>query len=474
MPTQSERARLVSFSVDSGPVDEAIVIKKLNRRVLPVCWLILILANLDRGNLGFAANQLCQDLDLSHSQYGRGAGIFFVGFLFTRPTSNIALKHFGAPFWLMAIMFSWGACAAAMACMTNVVHFYILRFLLGVAEGGAFPGVWYFITGFYADDQLSVPYTITAIAFPVAMALSGPITAFFMSWDGFLGQSGWRYLFFFEGIVPVLLAPVLYFIIPKDAMDADFLTMDERRYVQQRIEEGHDNSEKNFYNELKIVLRSRPFWIVSLGQMLRLALFGVIMYWTTLMIEESVTTEEERDLKTCASSRSIGFGAIGLTALVFTCAACSTVVLGVSAANLKNRPPLAALIYTLGGFALCSWPLAEHLRRHLGLLSLTVSASALNTPLPLVVGLVVSFFDQQTKSTALSVFAFADTIGMLFGPVITGAIVDHYNNYDVASFVVGAVGIVGGMLLLPVRDPLMSKFPAETIERGMETGNESS
>ena len=139
----SERTRLVRESVESSQVEDVEIgrlMRKLHRRVLPICLLILLFANIDRGNLGFVANQLCRDLNITHTQYGTGASAFFFGFLFSRIPSNVAMRYFGAPLWLMTIMFVWGLTAAALSFITGPIEFYVLRFLMGIAEGGAFPG----------------------------------------------------------------------------------------------------------------------------------------------------------------------------------------------------------------------------------------------------------------------------------------------------------------------------------------------
>lgn len=458
----SERAHLVGgLSIepsDLEEVDPGLLVRKLHKYVLPLCLLILFLGNIDRGNLGFAANQLCRDLDLTHTQYGTGASAFFVGYLLSRIPSNLALRYFGAPLWLMVLMFSWGVAAAGLAFIHGVTEFYLLRLLLGIAEGGAFPGVWYYLTGFFPDEYLSFPYTIIAAAAPIATAVSGPIAAIFFSLDGKMFVRAWRALFFFEGLVPAVLAPVMFFFIPKSINRAHFLTADERLWLQQRMKIEHADSEPRFFEELKVIFRSMPFWIINIFGIVHLALFAVITYWTTLMIEETYTVADNEDDETCASSKSTSMASIIMTAFVFILSSISTLALGVFTKKGSNRSWISGWITALCGLALASWALTDYLDDDMGLISLTIAACAMNAPTGLIVGLMVSHFDSNTKSTALSVYSTIVTLGALIGPIMTGAIVDYYGNYNVASVVLGAFGIAGGILLSTVKDPLYHTY----------------
>jgi len=462
LQSSPERARLVAAGAESSAepldgeeVDVQALRRKLHWRVLPMCLLILLFANIDRGNLGFVANQMCRELELTQTQYGTGASAFFVGFLFSRIPSNVAMRYFGAPVWLMTIMFAWGVTAAALSLITGVYEFYILRFLLGVAEGGAFPGVWYYLTGFFPDEHLTFPYTITAAAAPIATALSGPIAAAFFAMDGTFGIKAWRGLMFFEGFLPAVAAPVMFYFIPKSIVKSRFLSGDERLWLERRMKLEMPEIEPRFSEELKILFRSVPFWIINIFGIVHLALFAVITYWTTLMIEEAYTSEDNEEDETCASSKSTGLASIVMTAFVFILSSVSTLALGYITQKGSNRSAISGWITSLCGLALASWALTDYLDDDTGLISLTIAACAMNAPLGLIVGLLVSHFDSHTKSTALSVYATIVTLGALIGPIGIGAIVDHYGDYNVASVVLGSFGIAAGMLLLVVRDPLM-------------------
>ena len=461
----SEEQRLVPLSVtisDQNAIDVPALLRKMHKRLLPICVLILVFANIDRGNLGFVANQLCRDLDLSHTQYGIGTSVFFVGTLFSRIPSNLAMRYLGGPLWLAIIVFLWGVLATALAFITHVYHYYSIRFLLGIAEGGAFPGVWYYVTMFFPDDHLTLPYALTSSAAPIGNALAGPLTAMFTLTEGLFGIGYWRYLFFFEGLVPAMAAPILYYILPQNIESARFIQPHERLWLQAKRNRLHDGKYRTFLEELQILAMRSSFWLFNCFAVVHVVLFAIVMYWTTLMIEDSFVDDEQKDSETCASSRSLGHVSIILTSVVFIICTVVTGVLGWLARKSTNRNLIAGLITVIGGVSMALWTVGDMIHRVLGLILLTTVACAMNAPTSVAMGLYMSAFDARMKSTAISVMSTIATLGGLFGPILVGAIVDHYNNYHVASVVVGVIGIVGGWSIMAIRDPLKKSSKDES------------
>jgi len=273
--------------------------------------------------------------------------------------------------------------------------------------------------------------------------------------DGTFGIEAWRALMFFEGFVPALAAPIMFYFIPKSIVKSNFLTGDERLWLERRMKLEQPESEPKFIEELKTLFHSVPFWTINIFGIVHLALFAVITYWTTLMIEDTYTSAENEDDETCASSKSTGLASIVMTAFVFILSSLSTLGLGIVTEKGSNRSAISGWITALCGLALASWALTDYLDDDTGLVPLTIAACAMNAPTGLIVGLMVSHFDSHTKSTALSVYATIVTLGALIGPIGIGAIVDHYGDYDVASVVLGSFGIAAGLLLLTVKDPLL-------------------
>jgi sugar phosphate permease len=150
--------------------DTVAVLRKIGWRLLPVFFALNCLNYLDRTNLAFASIQMSSDLQLTQSEYGTGAGLFFVGYATMQIPSQIILRHVGAPLWLCIIVTVWGGVACAMAGISNKESFYVVRLLLGIAEAGSFPAGWYYLTKFYPDKYIALPYSITDSAIMIAQA----------------------------------------------------------------------------------------------------------------------------------------------------------------------------------------------------------------------------------------------------------------------------------------------------------------
>lgn len=210
---------------------------KVFRRLLPILMICYFIAFLDRVNIGFAAVQLNRDLGFSASVYGFGAGIFFISYFLFEVPSNLALHHFGARKWIARIMVTWGIIAGATAFTVGPNSFYVIRFLLGAAEAGFFPGVVYYITLWLPSEYRARMIGIFYVASPVAIALGAVISAPILMLDGVFGIPGWQWLFVTEAIPAIIMAGVFFFVMKDEPKDAEWLSADEKTLLATRLEE---------------------------------------------------------------------------------------------------------------------------------------------------------------------------------------------------------------------------------------------
>ena len=174
---------------------------KVDRRIVPFLFLCYILAYLDRVNVGFAKLQMSKDLGLSDAAFATGAGIFFIGYFFFEVPSNVALKKFGARLWIARIMISWGVISAAIMFVTGEWSFHAMRFVLGLAEAGFFPGMIYYLTIWYPSRQRSTRTAWFVSAVALAGVIGNPVSGMIMDrFSGSLGLAGWQWLYLMEGI----------------------------------------------------------------------------------------------------------------------------------------------------------------------------------------------------------------------------------------------------------------------------------
>lgn len=224
----------VQSSADPQVVARAV--SKVKRHVLPLFVVMFIVNYIDRVNIGFVRSHLETDLGIGAAAYGLGAGLFFIGYALFEVPSNMLLQRYGAKMWLTRIMFTWGIVATAMAFVPNETWFYILRFLLGVAEAGFFPGVVYYFTKWLPAGERGKAMAIFLSGSAIASIISGPLSGLLLQIDG-LGMKGWQWMFFIEGMFSVLLCGFVWFWLDSLPKDAKWLTREESQALTDCIDE---------------------------------------------------------------------------------------------------------------------------------------------------------------------------------------------------------------------------------------------
>jgi MFS transporter, ACS family, tartrate transporter len=224
---------------------EAATIRKVSWRLMPILLFAYSIAYLDRVNVGFAALTANKDLHLSSSVYGWGAGIFFVGYFLFEFPSNIILERVGARFWIARIMITWGIISAGMALVTGAWSFTFVRFVLGVAEAGFFPGVILYMTYWFPRRYRARYVGLFMVGTMIATALGSPVSGLLLGMDGLWGLKGWQWLYILEAAPAVLLGLfVLVWLTDKPA-SATWLTAAERSWLIDTLEREAPPAQSN-------------------------------------------------------------------------------------------------------------------------------------------------------------------------------------------------------------------------------------
>ena len=212
-------------------VSEKKLMKKITFRLLPVIMGLYVLAYIDRVNVGFAALTMNKDIGIDAYTYGVGAGIFFLGYFIFEIPSNIMLAKVGAKKWIARIFFTWGIISSGMVFVQGANSFYIMRFLLGAAEAGFFPGIILYLTFWFPASYRARIIAEFMIAIPIALAVGAPVSMWIMQLDGALGVKGWQWLFICEG-VPSILAPLaIWKFLPNNPNEVSWLTDAEKGWL---------------------------------------------------------------------------------------------------------------------------------------------------------------------------------------------------------------------------------------------------
>jgi MFS transporter, ACS family, tartrate transporter len=214
---------------------ETSTIRAISLRLIPFLVLAYFFSYLDRVNLGFAALTMNAQLKFTPLIFAWGAGIFFIGYFIFEVPSNLALEKFGASRWIARIMVTWGIISGLMATVSGEWSFYILRFLLGVAEAGFFPGIILYLTYWYPAEYRARFLAAFAIAVPVSTVIGAPVSGLLLGLDGAMGLRGWQWLFVIEGIPSVLLGIVSWFYLIDRPEKAGWLTAEQKTWLAAKL-----------------------------------------------------------------------------------------------------------------------------------------------------------------------------------------------------------------------------------------------
>jgi MFS family permease len=279
-----QRSRLKEKKTAMAPADslEARAYRKVDVRIVPFLFLCYILAYLDRVNLGFAKLQMMKELAMSDAVFAGGAGIFFIGYFFFEVPSNVLLKKFGARRWIARIMISWGVISACMIFVRSERAFYAVRFLLGLAEAGFFPGVIFYLTLWYPSKLRSTRTAWFVAAIAVSGVVGNPISGWIMdSFSGAMNLAGWQWLFLAEGIPSVLVGFLVIFYLDSSIAEAKWLTPEEKALLEQKLEAEDKNKTEH---KLIDAFRSGKVWVLcAIYFTLMIGLYGIAFWLPTIV-----------------------------------------------------------------------------------------------------------------------------------------------------------------------------------------------
>jgi len=228
LPANAIPANLASLS-------ESAVVAKLTRRLLPFLFLLYIVAYLDRINVGFAKLQMSGQLHFSEQVYGLAAGMFFAGYFFFQVPSNLILGRIGARRWISLLMIVWGTISGSMMLVTSPRSFYVLRFLLGLAEAGFFPGMILYLRGWFPASARARTMALFMTAGPLSGVIGGPVSGAILTLGHGGGLAGWQWLFLLEAVPAIILGVIVYFFLADNPRDAPWLSNQEREWLASTL-----------------------------------------------------------------------------------------------------------------------------------------------------------------------------------------------------------------------------------------------
>ena len=260
-----------------------VTLRKVSWRLIPFLFVLYVIAWLDRVNVGFAGLQMNADLGFSSTVFGLGSGIFFLGYCLFEIPSNIILERVGARLWISRIMVSWGLISAAMMFVRTPAAFYLLRFLLGVAEAGFFPGVIYYLSLWYPVAHRARAIAAFMTAVPVTGLIGAPLSGALLELDGLHGLAGWQWLFLMEGLPAVVLGTSVLFYLKDGPETTQWLSPAEREWLVETLA-----AERKAYvlqPNIRVALTDINVWKLGLIFLLVAAGFYGYSFWAPLVIK---------------------------------------------------------------------------------------------------------------------------------------------------------------------------------------------
>jgi D-galactonate transporter len=432
---------------------ESRTIAKVSRRLVPFLIICYFVAYLDRVNVGFAALTMNQDLGLSQTAFGFGAGIFFIAYFIFEVPSNLLLERFGARKWIARIMLSWGILSGAMALIPavsratglgNEYSFYLLRVLLGAAEAGFFPGIIFYLTLWFPAEYRAriVGYFMAAI--PLSTVIGAPISGVLLYLHGGLGFAGWQWLFIIEAVPAIILAGVVFFYLTDRPSDAQWLEPGERSWLAERLAtEQRQREAVRTFTVAQSLVNPR---VIGLS----LVYFGAVAtnYGLSFFLPQIVTTFGLNTfLTTLVSAAPYLVGLIGM------------VWWGRRSDRLAERRFHTAfpLFVAAAGIAV-STALDDPT---LKMISLCVAGFGIFACLPVFWTLPTAFLSGAAAAAGIAVINSIGNLAGFAGPFAMGWIKDHTGSYAGGLLLLAALGVIAmGIVLMLGHDDAAERRPA--------------
>ncbi|GAA3825591.1 MFS transporter [Streptomyces phyllanthi] len=411
---------------------ENAVFRKVVRRIVPFLVLCYVVSYLDRVNVGFAKLQMSDDLGFSEAAYGLGAGLFFIGYFLFEVPSNLMLQRVGARTWIARIMISWGIVSASFMFVQNEAMFYVLRFLLGAAEAGFYPGVILYCTYWFPSHRRARVIALFMSAIPVAGIFGNPLSGWIMDrFQGVNGWQGWQWMFLLEAIPAFLIGVATLFYLDDSVRAAKWLTDEEKAVVERAIAE--DAAHQTVHGRVWDAVREPKVWLMCL------------IYFCFVMGQYALTFWMPTFIESTGIEGNLAIGV--LSAVPFLAALVTMNLFGRSADKRRERRWHLVVPSLMGavGFSLAAgWAGSTAL----SLAALSFAAAGVLTCAPLFWSLPTAFLGGTAAAVGLAAINSVGNLAGFVSPYMIGALKDATGSTSLPMYVLALSLVVGAAAVL--------------------------
>ena len=425
----------------SGHALESRVLRRVTIRLVPILMALYFVNFLDRTNLGIAKSEISSDLQLSATLFGLASGIFFIGYVLVEVPSNLALVRFGARRWLARIAVSWGIVAVAIAFAPNASSLLALRFLLGVAEAGLFPGVIFYLSRWFPAAYRARVVGVFMLAIPIASAIGTPLAAWLIqAGHGAFGLSGWRVMMICVGLPAVILGIICWFYLTDRPADAHWLATEERQWLIDVLAAEQQRVAETYHFPLRRALTSPRVWALAL------VYFGVAYgLYALAFFLPSIITGFKKTFGVQLSILQVGL----ITAIPYVFAALAMFLWSRHADRSNEHVWHVAIPLALGGLAI---PVALYLGHPIAvMIPVTITARGIFAALPVFWALPPRFLTGAAAAGGIGLINSLGNLGGFAAPYATGALSDLTGSNRAGMWAVGAIMVLCAVLVVGLR-----------------------
>jgi MFS transporter, ACS family, tartrate transporter len=407
--------------------------RKVVRHLIPLSIVCYFINYLDRVNLSFAALEMNKDLGFTATVYGFGAGVFFIAYFLLETPSNLILVKVGARRWIARIMFTWGLLSGAMAFVQGETSFYVLRFLLGAAEAGFFPGMLFYLSLFFPAAYRGRMVSTFMVATAFSAVFGAPLSSMLLYMDQFLGFRGWQWVFLTEALPALVMSVVILVYLKDSPAEATWLADDERAWLVER--QAAEQRQREAVHDLSVwqVLKNPKVLALGLGGFgIAYSTYGIVYFLPQIVKNFGLT-----NLQT-------GF----VSAIPFLVAAIGMIWYGRRSDRLMERRSHCAIAFIICAIGLTATSLLPS--PTLRLAALCVAAFGAWSTLPVFWAMPTAFLSGAAAAAGVAYINSIANIAGFVGPFIMGWIKDATGSFDGGLLVIGCVCLGSAIAILSV------------------------